>query len=736
MLLGPLALALSIGSTAAAPCSQGDAPLPMHELASGTARVSLRVDDDGVGHLHLQLPWTNDSEGPASATTIIDDDGLFAVVGARIGEGRNAAFVEAAAADTSWEGFLSALRSGVAAEEVKSGSRRFGVRVHTVGDAITVDVAGACSARSLVVELEALLDLVPAQGGWRYLVPAGLPRSTLKVEVPEDHSVYVDGKRRARASHEFPTDAAFVVDVGRTGRSLHARGGATVLVPRPALLAPQVEGGVTTAPALPTSTEPFTLLRAAVDLPRPLSAAPPELRIVFVVDNSVSAGDNGVAMAMAIVNSVLDQAPDDVGWALVTSSRTPALLVPPWRSRHWRHLPTIRIENGSNVVAAVDMAQNIASDAIPGSARVVVLSDLQLKDADVMRLPVQVAAAGLHGALVHVVQLPADVESSRDFGIGFDRIGAGDDVRAAAAEGTGGVLLNAYEGGAVSVVELGRHLVRPTRLDHPVILIDGRDAHDDATSSTVRVFDDIDDDGDDGDDDDGDNDGDDDGDGDIDTAMPMLLHEGGGLRASLVLPGRAHHAVVVGSLWATRVELPLRSTKAGHALNLFVMVNHDLKSVLDDDQVRAAAHAGHFVSRVTSFVDVPSWRPAEPDYRQSESCGCGGYGWSSGCSFKCGRHPTGSGNTLVLSTQQILDAIADEAAEQCQVKTVSIDVEFGDREILDVSVAGNNACVSAWVWEQRLDQRIHDTSFEHHQTLHASNNSPAQVPTASNVGPP
>ena len=50
----------------------------------------------------------------------------------------------------------------------------------------------------------------------------------------------------------------------------------------------------------------FSLVHAAVDLPRPLVDAPDELRVVFVVDTSVSAGDTGVARALQLVDAVLD----------------------------------------------------------------------------------------------------------------------------------------------------------------------------------------------------------------------------------------------------------------------------------------------------------------------------------------------------------------------------------------------------------------------------------------------
>ncbi|MDP2341764.1 MAG: hypothetical protein Q8O67_12470 [Deltaproteobacteria bacterium] len=697
-------------------CPDGDAARPVQELAAGAATVTLRVDVDGVGHLRFRLPWTNETAGPAQATaSLASPGGRIAVTHARVVGGKEATLVEATDAAASWSSFVDALEHGV--EEPKEGKRRFGMHVSDDDDAVAVEVAGACSVRSLVVDVDALIDPVPSAGGWRFHVPAAFAKSALRVEVPADHAVYVDGKRGKLGARDLGAEEAqeapFVVDVGRPSLSINARGGATVLTPKGAPLIKN-EDGVVEPPAEPVSTTPFTLVRAALDLPRPLSAAPPELRVVFVVDSSVSAGVNGVAMALEVVNAFLDEAPDDIGWALVTSSRTPHLLVPPWRTKSQRNLPTIAIENGSNTALAVELAEKVAADSIPGSGRVVVLSDLQLKDGDVERLPVQISAGGPRGPLVHLVQLPDDVSGERDFAIDFERMWATDDVMAYATERTGGIMINASEGGEpTSTRELGRHLVRPTRLDRPVVLLDGFEvAAGDGVVSVVRAYDNVDD--------------DDDGTSD---SLPALLVEGGGLRASFLSSSRGKNVVVVGSLWATKIELPLTSSKAGRALDVAVMANGDLEDSLDDDQVRAAAFSGHFVSRVTSLIDVPEWRPAVPEGGWGHSCcGCGGCGCGGGCSTIGRGCSLRVGNGVKLRTQEILDAIAAEAAEKCQLKKVDVDVEFGDREILQVKVEGGDACVTAYFWKQRLDERIDDTSFEAHQTRHASFEAPPEEP--------
>ncbi len=682
---------LALSHTLLASCPDGDVAGGLTDLVPDVASLTLRVDVDGVGHLRFHLPWKNESEGPGSASVRFDSD-VLAVQGARVVGGDDADLVEASDAMTSWDAFVTALENGVDQEQERPGARRFGLHVNHGDDgccggsnSISVDVAGACSVRSLVADVDALIDPLPAAGGWRFELPAPFARATLRVEAPRDHLVYVDGKRSSRGARE--ESDPFVVDVSRPGPSIRARGGAIVLEPK---AAPKAETA--------TSSTPFTLVRAAIDLPEPLSAAPPELRVVFVVDTSVSAGDNGVAMALAVVTAYLDEAPDDVGWALVTSSRTPQLLIPPWRTKEQRHLPALALENGSDVVAAVALAQKIAADALPGRGRVVVLSDLQLSTHLEAILPAQISSGGGHGPLVHVVQLPADVDDGEHVRVGFDRVFATDDVTAFAVGRTGGVLLSAFDqGDAGSVLELGRYLVRPTRLDQPVLLLDGHDIQERATTTTTHVFAG--------------------GAGTSEGELPLALLEGGGARVSVLLEGRAHTATVAGLLWATPVEVPLTSTRFSRALDLSIMANADLAVDLDDDQVRAAAFAGHFVSRVTSLVDVPAWRPAEPQTLYGHGCGgcgcCGGHSGTShcgGCTLRTGR---------AVHTQDILDDMAAEAAEQCRAKQVDVEVEFGDREILDVKADRGGACAAEWFWRQRLDEHSDDTSFEAHARLHA-----------------
>lgn len=699
-MLHALALLLvAVPSADAAACPQGDAPRgSIASLDAGEGSVSLVVDDEGIGHLRYRLPWANQADRAAKGTLSLAavEHQPIIVTHARIVGGGVAKLDEASEAAAAFDEFNEAMAMGVEPADAKPGRARTALLVSGDGARIDVAVSAACSVRSLVIELDALVEPVPSAGGFSFSVPVPDGEGAFALAVSAvGRQVFIDGQRRSKSERADGTlDGAatgYDVELTSTLATVTARGGVFNLLSRAAPAAPpEVDAAdAAEAAAVDASSDvtpaPFALVHAAVDLPRQLSHAPAELRVVFVVDASVSAGDEGVVLAEAIVNAWLDAAPDDVGWALVTAARKPNLLVPPWRTKSERALPRIEVQNGSDIAAALALAQRIAGDATAGSGRIVVLSDLQLSHKHQPRLPVALGT-GNRATLTHLVELPDDVGGSS---VSFDRVFAEDDVSAFAVERTGGVYLTVYEG-EQQLAALGRHLVRPTHIDQPVILVDGDVVDDGAEGSevTVRVFG-----------------------NDIATSLPEVLHEGEGVRVSHRV-AKARHASFTGWLWAERVDVPVTTSPTEKTLALGVMVNGPLGSDLGDDEVRAAAFSAGVVSRVTSLVEVPQWRPAT-----TALYGAGGFGCSCGGCSSCSRCGTGCGLRVgeprVSRTQEILNELAAAAGAACGKDAVEVGVEFGDGEILGVNVVNGGVCVGEFFWRQRLDE-LSAADFESH----------------------
>jgi hypothetical protein len=730
-----LAFAFVLAAASTTPCPSGDVPDgSVGAWTQGRARLSLRIDDDDVGHMRARLRWRNETHGAASGDATLPSRGsVLVVTGARVrhdGLAAHATLADADDAEGAWSTFIDALTSGVADDEVRSGRVRVAAVVEHADDGAVVRAAGACSARTIDVDIDALLTAVPHDGGLRFFVPRVFAASA--VDVDGEGAVWIDGRPGRHASVSDDLDGnvdgdvddlgAFVVDVfraERAGGGPRVHGGLVTL--QPVASSSSSSSGSSssstdaTAPHSATAAS-FSLVHAALDLPRPLLDAPDALRVVFVVDASVSAGDVGVTRALHLVDAVLDELPADAGWALLTAARRPTLVVPPWRGVRERHWPAVPVQNGSNVADAVAFAHRIATDALPGRGRVIVLSDLQQRGTD-HRLagaihPTTTSPSPSSSPLVHVVALPADMDEGTS--VSFTRSGADDDENrgeVVAVETTGGVFVRVDTQGSSDPRALARYLVRPTRLDDPQLVVDGivdappSDDDDGARAWLSFVPDDAGDAGDAGVRDDF---------GAAEHgALPAFVDEGGGLRASWRLDHPAHHATLRGSLWGTRIEVPLSSSGAWPTASTAAAIAA-LDETLADDDVRAAARRRGFVSRVTSLLSLPAWRPAVPAGLgvMSSSCGCccNGDHFASG-----GDRGWGIDNAPPLPRlveQEVLDRLASEAARRCD-SAVDVDIEVGDLEVLDVVARAGGACVEEFFWAQRLDrQDTGDASFE------------------------
>ncbi|HEY1101243.1 MAG TPA: VWA domain-containing protein, partial [Myxococcota bacterium] len=602
-------------------CPRGDAPGPSGALRIDRVDVDVRLDDD-VAHASWTIALVNTGDGPAKAvldfTVDTDDGSAVPLVVDRVQRlGHAAARIEDAdVASERFETFVMALEHGVEADDVVAGNDHAAVIAALHDRHVKVDVAAACSVRRLVVRVDGGVLSRPRAGGLRYQLPRLSPRDRLHV-VAADRDVWVGGRALPADGRIAPGAAVMLSetddDTDDDDGVDDDRHGDHRLDVRP-------HSEVLRASGLIQRAGDHRLVQLGVDVPAQLSVAPADMRFVFVVDGSVSAGDAGVTTALRQVQHVLDAAPHDARWAMVVAGRTPHVLVSPWRDRDDRFVPDIDVENGSDIAAAVDLAVGIATDVDDiGAARVIVVSDLQQRAAHTEALDRRMRHAQLPGddvlPIVHLVRLPpdTDVESrlkwSGSFSAAVDDDGNDHAVR-------GGIGVHTWlDGTDADEAAIARHLVVPTRLDDVDVLVDSAQIDDPLDDSqpllASQLFQ---------------RDG-------TTTSFARTLREGEHLRLTALLP-KAHVVEVRARAW--NEPLLLTTSAIDRAVVVGTAINGAFGSDLDDDVVTALATPLHLVSRTTALVDVPKWRPAIPD----------DLGWgSSGCGCGCGmRHDVGFGS--------------------------------------------------------------------------------------------
>ncbi len=506
-------------------------------------------------------------------------------------------------------------------------------------------VVAACSVTQVTIELDAAVLSVPHSGGARFVVPRVTPHDHVKVR-SDDHELWVEGLRPGRGGKvSLPVEydenaevAYLTVDARPHEQRVRAAAAVHNVV---------------------VDQQQHAIVQLAVDLPSPLVTPSSEPHFVFILDASVSIGEAGIQQGLRVVRGVLDAAPPGARWAMVTSTRTPRLVVQPWRARDDRFVPRIDVENGSDVAAAMALAQKMASDAVDG--RVIVVSDFLLSnhlDTDDRLI------ASTKGAVTHMIELPGSADED---GAPFSFSRTREDATAQAAERTGGMGLVVSKSGSVdSERTLMRSLVAPTSLDEPRIFINGEAMED---------------------------------------AEAEFIIEGDGLRRSFALPQRVTNVEVRGLLWGEEVRLDMQRLPKRAAIGS--AINGSLRNTLDDDVVFAAASTLQFVSRMTSLVEVPTFRPAQPEgfgFGRS-GCGCGGCGCGLGRRFRTGCR-LGVGHNLP-DERPTLEAIGNRIADICRVSFAG-QVEIGALEILAVDVKAEQPsaqmCVTELLWRERIDQ--------------------------------
>lgn len=531
-----------------------------------------------------------------------------------------------------------------------------------------MQVAGPCGLGDVRVHLKVRVATEPHEGAWR-------------VPLPETF------------------DMVPKVRVGGRPVELDAEDGG-VLVPR-VKRAPS--GRVAT---LPLSTKGGEhLVRAELDLPTLLRPERP-VAFVFVVDRSVSFGAERLGAAWAFIEKVLAEARRGSANAVVTLGRRPQLVVEPWTLANdlaplRRAREGLSVENGSDLLAAVELAKGVVAKAGAREGRVIVLSDLER--------PSSISAEELEGmlgrpALTHVVKLDGVMDGGwweRQWPEADDEVGRG-------TEKSGGVLVRAFlTPDAGQSAELARYLIRPTRLERPhlVAMRGGKrvvaslvepESAPAGLGGLRELFVD--------------------GEGPIDGLVPFdVIPKGGGLRVTgLFTPEVEHEGLtwhVEGAVWSTPARYPLTRRPSTENLLAAVAATFEMGGPFDDEVVRALSAKSGAVSRVSARLVTPTWWPP-PSLE----------GWGATCQA-CGATPSFGGRAggasgvarpRILPKPAPKERVAELSAwlsrsrEQCGSSSGALRVEFESREILAIEPVGPageaERCYSEDLWGLRLDE--------------------------------
>lgn len=658
------------------------------ELERRERRLTLEVGD-GVGTLtvrdvvprdptragHYQGQVTN-LDGTAVAVRVRVDG---AIIDGRLDDDDDAA--------DRFGSFEAALKVGVPKEEVRGGKVRTAVLADvssgccgTDGDTVIVQVATTCGGDELVVESTWVIESEPWDGAWRFHLPRDLERDLpLTVRGADLRKTFIDGVSAKLLPHG---EGEAVIDVLPLGHdTLRGRASVARLAPIARLgPPPHDEWGKVDGVEVLEPSAPVDVVRVEIDVPRPLADPAPALRVVFVLDASKSAGVEGIAKARAAMEGVLDALPDDARYSVVAFARRPWLLVDPWTSPRERFVPEIAPQNGSDLVGALAFARGLALDVAPEETpRIIVMSDLMQSFA-VTDAVWGNRVAGL-GVLTHVVALPSDVDDPGPST--WARVIPDEEPRAEAVESTGGIFV-AIGAGDEGDALLWPHLVAPTRIDQVELEVGGRDPLENAVASHGEA--------------------------------PEVLHAGFGVRIQSVLPVGAHGpSFLTGFLWSQPLALPLQAAPATRRLSLARAAFGPVAGDLADDIVRAAAAEVNAVSRVTSLVHVPDYRPPEPEGMGfgMSGCGCCGCGCCCGLGTRGSRSICGIGAASpIVGELEALRTVLAADLETCGERGAEVTVEIEDKEILDVVAVRASTCVSERVWRWDLQQIAENNGLE------------------------
>lgn len=432
-------------------------------------------------------------------------------------------------------------------------------------------------------------------------------------------------------------------------------------------------------------------MRVELDMARQISKMPKAPHVVFVLDGSYSAGAEGWAAQLRLIEAFLGHVPDASVELIVYQRQAQQVFgrfVSPQevsaKLAAWRAPDTgFALANGSALDAAMRLGlERLKAQPQAKSRYMLILGD------DLVRSTYEHKAAlellkqpQLRGVNVHALRLnEADERQSytRDESI----------LAAPLALRQGGLALRLTsphtpdKEDLLNLTRIGLELVRPTRLDLVQYSAQG------VAQDTFK-------------------------------AWPKQLHEGQGLREFLSLKRASPTLVVEGRLWNKKIKRTINNDRTFERLAMGWVFSHDLYDDLTNEEQFIMAMAAGVVSPMTSFLAV------EPGVRPSTVGIEGRGGGSGGFGMRGLKGRRGGGLPAPPALGALIEPRARKCAEQHNLPSpwlVTLHVETTGPEIVDVGLtqAPNDKfgqCVVDAVWAMEIQSysptlRLFDMSFK------------------------
>jgi Mg-chelatase subunit ChlD len=349
-----------------------------------------------------------------------------------------------------------------------------------------------------------------------------------------------------------------------------------------------------------------------------LSALPATANVVFVIDASRSVGSIGLARQLAAARAIAAQFPtarfEVTTFARRATRHSKAFVDQAAVDKLLRGLTKLRLQNGSELPAAVAGAIGLLAAAPSKDQRIIAFSDGNVRGTT---SAAELSAALAKPAVLHIVQIsraaPGD-DGAADV-VEQDNKKKRDDssltedtnpLWSPAVTGSGGIVASLFSSSwhGVDFREAVLHLVRPTRWSNvhivraPEPALRDRMSPEDATAALTL--------------------------GD--------LHEGDALQRSFAIDKNEVTPVVSGRLWAKAVSFSVQTAPTFQKTAAALMIG-DSDSDWNSFEMMRLAVVAHAVSPVTSLLAVePGTRPSTQGLVRSSGLGGGGSGRGSGAS--------------------------------------------------------------------------------------------------------
>lgn len=432
-----------------------------------------------------------------------------------------------------------------------------------------------------------------------------------------------------------------------------------------------------------------SIWRLEIEAAKVLRPLPERAKVVFVVDASISEGEEGIERQLELVPAYLHWVPD-AQVEVVLFRRFAQRLFGEWVpapefSRRLAAVPRERLApgDGSNLDLGAALAAEVLA-GVAGPARIILLSDCELKHALNPEVLIRSLRSVPRETVVHLV-----LRSSGSAGSELSETRLTEEDLTPVPEAYGGAFFS-MDGEATDPEASARtmlSLVRPTRLDSLWVQAAGME------EDRIEV--------------------------------PSTLEEGESIHLTALAPRPPDRVVLRGKLWGEKVERTLYLDQ--HVRQRLPSLSIGLPEIsgeLSEEEERNAANEARVVSSVTSFLSAPvaaapSWAGYDGSISLSALCtgGCGGWG-AGGSGIWRGKGEVADRASALRGLLLLLASACAQGQGRSSL-SATVRVELFDGEILEVeTVSAQSAelasCVTEATWELRLGP-----GFGEHRVLEA-----------------